>query len=354
MTIIWHYITKTYLKIFALCLTTLFGLCFLIKHKKLTLLIVQGATYKQAFMLSLCMLSITLPHAIGLCSFLSSILTAYKLNTSGEVTSLRSSGLGLFKIFTPIYFAGAFLLLINIFLVSEFIPYAKLLLNKISIESQSVNPLLLLRKNEFPFLKNVYTEMNLASTGTEAENVLITYFHEDTKRIALFKARHLKYFHKNLEGENITLISHLPTGLEEFDNLIIDNQSKMLAPESFFTSLTQKPEKALDYDLYSTNSLLKTTRSSARAELFQRISKIIFPFTFTLFGISQGLVDRKKVTKGKFAFLFFSLFGYFACFFALKNRHISFSMALLYTLAPHLFILIASFFHQKKIVEGKI
>lgn len=354
MSIIWKYITKTYLKIFSLALVTLFGLCFLIKHKKLTLLIVAGATYKQAFILSLCMLSIILPHAIGLCSFLASFITAYKLSFSGEVTSLRASGLSLFKIFAPIYFAGAFLLLVNIFLVSEFIPYSKLIFNMTTIESKKINPLILLRKNEFPFLKNVYTEMNLGSTGTEAENVLVTYLQEDNQRIALFMADRLKYLDKTLEGEKITLITHLPASEGEFDHLLIDSQSTMTAPESFFTSLKHKQEKDLDYDLYSLNALLKSGKRPARAELFQRISKIIFPFAFTLFGVSRGLGTRKKLSKRSLAFLFVSVFGYFACFFALKNGHLPFSVAFLYTVAPHVFIILASFFQQKKIVEGII
>ncbi len=354
MPIIWRYVTKTYLKIFALTLATLFGLSFLIKHKKLTLLIVAGATYKQAFLLALCMLSITLPHIIGICSFISSLLTAYKLNSSGEITSLRASGLSFSRIFTPIYFAGGFLMLVNIFLVFEVIPYSKLLVNKLYQESQTINPLVLLRKNALPILKNVYTEMNLSSTGSESNNVLIAYFLETEKKIALLLAENLNYANKTLEGKKVALISYFPSEPDLFDHLIIDNQAETSSPESFFISLLNRPSKVRDYDVFSLQALLESSRPSAKSELFQRISKIFYPFTFTILGLSAGLLSRKKLHKQNLTFLLLSTFGYFASFFALKNASIPLFLAIFYTLGPHLLITFFSFMRQKKIVEGEI
>ena len=354
MPIIWRYITKTYLKIFALTVVTLFGLSFLLKHKKLTLLIVAGATYKQAFLLSLCMLSITLPHIIGLCSFVSSILTAYKLNTSGELTSLRASGLSFSKIFAPLYFAGGFLMLINIFLVSEFVPHTKLMINKLYLESQSINPLVILRKTALPMLKNIYTEMDLNSTGSDANNVLVACYLENEKRISLLISENLNYSNKVLYGKNMTLISYLPTDLELFDHLIIDNQGSTSSPESFFISLLNKPSKAKDYDVFSLQALLKSHRPSARSEFFQRMSMIFYPLTFTIFGLSSALFSRRRIHKRNLSFLALSTFGYFASFFALKNSSLHLSLAIFYTIAPHLLIIFFSLMRQKNIVEGEI
>ncbi len=354
MPIIWHYITKTYLKIFSLSLLTFFGLSFILKQQKLTLLIVSGATYKQAIILTLCMLGISLPHVLGICTFLSSLLTSYKLNSSGEITSLRASGLALSKIFSPLYFVGAFLLLMNVFLISEFVPYSKLLINKIYLESQTINPLVLLRKNELPQLKSVYTEMNLNDAGSESKNVLIAFLSENEKKISLLLAENLNYTNKELKGKNVSLISHIASNSESYDHLIIDNQLETTTFESFFTSTLNKSSKVRDKDVLSPQGLLASSRPSARAEFFQRISKIIAPFSLTLLGLSAGLYNPRRDSKKGLIFLFLLMFGYFATLFALKNSSLPLTLALFYTLAPHTLIVLFSLRRQKKLIEGKL
>lgn len=354
MPIVWSYVTKTYLKIFSLCLFTLFGLSFLIKHKKLAMLIVAGATYKQAFFLTLCMLSITLPHIIGISSFVSSFLTAYKLSSSGEATSLRASGLSFSKIFSPLYFAGAFLLLVNVFLVSELIPYTKLLTNKLYLESQTINPLVLLRKNSLPLLQHVYTEMKLNDTGSESSDVLIAYLPEGEKKISLLLAEKLSYTKKNLEGDHVTFISHLRSEPDMFDHLVIDNQQHISSPESFFVSLMNRTSKAKDLEVFSFQALTKNPLPEAKRELLQRISKILYPFTFTILGLSMALFSRKKLREKDLLFLFLSVFFYFLSFFGIKKSFTPLAIATLLAILPHIFIPLLSFARQKKVLEGAL
>ena len=354
MPIIWHYVTKTYLKIFLLSLVTFFGLSFILKQQKLTLLIVSGATYKQAIILSLCMLVISLPHVLSISTFLSSLLTSYKLNSSGEITSLRASGLSLAKIFAPIYVICGFLLLTNIFLVSELVPYSKLLINKTYLESQTINPLVLLRKNALPQLKNVYAEMSLNDSGSESKNVLVAFFNENDKKISLLLAESLNYTHRKLKGKNVSHISHIDSNSDTYDHLIIDNQLEISTPESFFISILDKSSKARDRDVLSPIALLNSERPSAKAELFQRTSKIIAPFSLTLLGISAGLFSRKRTQKKNLIFLFLSMFGYFSTLFALKNSSLQLYIALFYTLAPHALIIFFSLKRQKKLAEGNL
>ncbi len=349
MPIIWHYITKTYLKIFSLALLTLFGLSFLIKYKKLTLLILAGASYKQAFILTLCLLSITLPHAIGICSFISSLLTVYKLHSTGEITSLRSMGVSLSKIFAPLYFAGAFLVIVNLFLVAEFVPYTKLVLNKIHLDSNSINPLVLLRKNHLPLINNIYTEMNLNSTGSEAKNVLIAYLMENEKQITLLLADDLTFSGKTLEGEKVSLISHIPSEPDAFNHLFIDNQAEMSTPESFFTSLLKRSSKVKDYEVFSIQSLMNNPSKATHTELIQRVSKTLYPFTFTLLGLSGPLLRKRKNAL----FLTLSLFGYFSIYFGLRKAYLPLPAATIIMLLPHLFIIFFSFFNQRKVLRGE-
>jgi lipopolysaccharide export LptBFGC system permease protein LptF len=348
MPIIWHYITKTYLKIFSLSLLTLFGLSFLIKHKKLTLLILAGATYKQAFLLTLCLLSITLPHAIGICSLISSLLTVYKLKSTGEITSLRSMGLSLSRIFAPLYFAGAFLLIVNLFLVSEFVPYTKLVLNKIHLESKAINPLVLLRKNHLPLVSNIYTEMNLSANGSEAKNVLIAHRMSNEKQITLLLAEDLTYLEKTLEGKKVTLITHIPSDTDSFNHLFIDNQSQISTPDSFFASLLKRSSKVKDYEVFSLQALVDTPGPKANTELLQRISKIFYPFTFTLLGLSAPLLTKKRNAL----FLTLSLFGYFAIYFSLRKASLPLPIATALMLLPHVLITFFSLLQQRKVLRG--
>ncbi len=354
MPVVWRYVTKTYLKIFSLCLLTLFGMGFLIKYKKLMLLIVAGATSKQAFLITLCMLSTTLPHILGLCTFISTFLTTYKLNSSGETAALRSSGLSFSMIFAPLYFAGGFLLLTSFFLVSEGIPYTKLLLNKLCIESQTINPLVLLRKNSLPFVKNIYTEMHLNDNGSASDNVLVAYFLEDEKRIALLLAEKLDYTDKTLNGENVAWIINSPSKGETFDHLIIDNQAQITSPESLFTSLLNKSLRSSDLTIFSLYSLAKIQTLKAKVEFFQRISKILYPFTFTILGLSSALINRKRLREWSLLFLFLAGFFYFISFFTLKKSNLPLSLLIFFTFIPHILILFLSFRRQKHILKGNL
>ena len=227
-------------------------------------------------------------------------------------------------------------------------------MNKLYLESQTINPLVLLRKNALPQLQNVYTEMNLTSTGSDSNNVLIACFLENEKRIALLLAESLTYSNKTLEGKKISLISYIPSEPEFFDHLLIDNQSETSSPESFFISLLNKRSKARDCDVFSLPALLKSPRPSAKAEFFQRISLIFCPLTFTILGLSAALFSRRTRRNQNLAFLVVSIFGYFASFFALKNSSIPLLLGIFYTFGPHLLILFFSFMRQKKIVRGEI
>ena len=227
-------------------------------------------------------------------------------------------------------------------------------MNKICFESQAVNPLVLLRKNQLPFLKNIYAEMNLNSTGSESENVLIAYYTEDNQRISILVADQLGYENKTLTGDKINFITHRPTSEEIFDHLIIDNQLSIKTPESFFSSLLTKNSETNKFAVFSTKKLFQSEDPKALAELLQRISKILFPLTFTLIGISAGLFSRKKIDKGSFIFLAFSIFSYFSCFFGLKNIHLPFYLACLLCIAPHFFIIFFSFLRVRKVERGAI
>jgi lipopolysaccharide export LptBFGC system permease protein LptF len=352
MPIIWQYVTKTYLKIFSLSLLTLVGLSFLIKHKKLTLLICSGVRGPQVVLLIVSILALTLPHILSICTLISSFLTSYKLSTSGELTTLRASGLSLLKIFSPIYYISTLLMLLNFIFVSEVIPLCKLTLVKIEQNSDAINPLVLIRKNELPALSNIYAEMSINSKASNSENVIIAKLFENEERISLFLAESLKFKNAHLKGRNTSFITHAKSEHNGFDHLIIDNQKESDSPDTFFSKLQNKNAKVRRADVSSLFDLFKNGRNHHISEFSDRLSKILSILSFTLLGVSSGVQFRRNEAKKCYFFFITQTIFYFACHFGLKNHGISWALAIFISIIPHLLISLTSAMRQLKLTKG--
>jgi lipopolysaccharide export LptBFGC system permease protein LptF len=354
MPIIWQYITKTYLKIFFLSLSTLFGLSFLIKHKKLTLLFCSGVNESEIIQLIISMLAISLPHMLTISSLTASFVTAFKLSASSEITTLRAQGLSLIKIFTPIYYLAFYLMLLDFFCVSELIPFSKINLVKIEQNSADINPLLLIRKNELPALSDIYAEMSMNSNASNSKNVILAKLLESDERISLWIADSLQFKNSTLKGINGSLITHIKSEHSGFDHLVIDNQNKFESPDSFFSKLQNKNAKIRRTDTLSLFELYKSPTSHTMAEFSDRISKILSLFSLTILGLSCGLITTKSMYKKSYAFLFFGIMIYFSSHFLLKNHNITELKALILSIAAHMIIVILSVYRQIKLSRGAL
>ena len=250
MSILWRHVTKLYLKAFAfpMCALTILG--FFLQYKKLALFILSGASFSQTLIFFLCLLLTSLPLSIAIGAGIASFLTAQNLRAA-----LMLKAHGISSLFSPVLQFSAFWVLLNYFLLSEGIPYIKLFINKLQIESQ----------NPISLVQHKFINPNTA-----------IHFLEDEKALVVLTLDSLTCTDDLLVGHNVSWITYLP-------DLIIDRQEQAISPASFF------PYSASDHAVYSLNTLLSSPMNDLiQGELIKRGIRTLLPFVYTLIGLALG------------------------------------------------------------------
>lgn len=344
---LWHYLLRIFFKIFGLCFLGSLGIGLLLKHKKIAEFIAAGASFKQASILALGFMCRPMPFVIAISALAAAFFLSYRMSASSEITAMRSSGLNLNQIFFPIYCMGAGLSLSNFFITSELIPYMQLVINEILLEEIQINPLVLLQQNSFPFFKQAYVNMDLTLNGTHADRAFLIFKNEKHDRLAILTADTLDYDkNNNLEGEKFSIITELPAS-SGYDHLFIDNQEKISTPASIFRVPIKRKTTIKDVQIYPLQTLIKLGEAPQKIEMIQRISKGLLPLSFVVLGVSFGLFIGRK-PRLHYPLLALLVFLTFASFFVPR----SVQSTLLISFLPHLFIILAALYKQKRLIQG--
>jgi len=349
---IWRYLLISFFKIFSLCFLGTIGVGLLLKYKKYAYLITAGASFSDSFLLICCYISYLLPLLIGISALIAAFLTTNHLSTSHEITALRTSGMSFTQILIPFYILAVALSVLNFFITSELIPSARLIANNLIYKS-SINPLVLLRKNEFSLFENSHIEMKLRDNGRLAKDVLLIFNNQQTDTLTLISAERL-LFSKNstLEGENISLITHLKSDYEGFDHLIIDNQKAIMFPVSFFNSLLKGKNHTKEYEVYPLKKLLTSEDQKLKKDIPQRIAKGLFPLTFIILGASFGLFITRKTKEKQFLCFSALVFFQFLCYIIGQNSQYPWFLTTLFILIANIFVIFFALNHQNQLKNG--
>lgn len=355
MPIVWRLIVRSYLATFFLCFFASIGLGLLIKHKKMADYIASGAPIDQVILLSLCILSFSLPLLIGFSSLVTSFITSYKLSSSKEFIALSSIGLNIRDLFFPLYVLAFFFSCLSFLITSELIPIAKLVTNKIYLDSSNINPLILLRKNNLPFVKGIYSEMELKEGGKRCEDLLIAHFDTNRSRIDLFFAKELSFQGDLvLSGKEVSTLFYLPTAGETRDHLLIDRCKTMEMPSNLVDRLIEKEGKLCKLDTITFHRLFTKITRLKQSEICHRITLGLMPFCFSLLGLSFGLFTGRSYAKQTIV-QFTLLFAiYLFSFFLIRKPKFPFILELSITIFLHVVVLSAAYIRRRNLEKGVI
>jgi lipopolysaccharide export system permease protein len=311
---------------------------------------------------TLCQIPYILPIAIPISGLIASILLLQRLSHTHELTSFRSAGLSLKVISTPLLLVAFLLSLINFMIVSEVTPRTRLYSQKLLHQVMTTNPLFLMKKSKLLKLQSSYVDMNMTHVGKEARDVIFAMKNDSSDRLTLLTAKKFHVEDNQLIGKNVAIVSHLDSKDPDlFDHLIIENQRSMATSAKALSEMMQKNTFHLGYEYLPMNELIETAFSKTakpktikrmRFELSRRLFFPLITYAFTFMGISLGLqIWRQKKKMGLILAIFLAAFT-LICSMAAKSFHLAPTKAILCYVLPFPFILLTSFWFQKRAIEG--
>lgn len=301
--------------------------------------------------------------ALPISCLIASLILFQKLSRSHELTAFRASGISLLHIALPLFFAGAILALATFTIVSEIAPKCRALSKSLAYEMTAVNPLSIFQKDTLVKLKNSYFDMKVLKSGKYAQDIIFIMRNVSNQRLGLLTAKELSLDGEFLTGKSVTFISSIDSKKSEnFDHLVIENQSEMQTRTSEISQFLHPSNWHFNFD-YLTTRMIRAKKAAEKGdsdkipfktyqEIARRFTLSFSAFTFTLMGTLFGMeIGRNRSKKGIFWAL--SLAALFILsFVAAKSMKHATLMPILCYLMPHPIILYCSARYYKKIARG--
>lgn len=313
-----------------------------------------GASLTQLATLAACCLFRLFSLIIGLTTLFSAFLTTYQLSSSAEIISLRTSGLSLPRILSPLYYAASFIVVANIASTNLLAPYLRRMEANVIAENKTINPLVLLRKEAVPQSEKLHIEMDLSEGGTIAKEVLIAFHDPEGGGLSIMTADKLVYDNNEITGENGSLITHLATPKEGFHHLFIANQKKFSASTSLISPMFTSKSKRREISLKATPTpdLLKMSTFGAKKELLERASTSLIPLSFGFMGMSLGLLHPRQLEERRWYLLIGFILFFFTSFFQAQQLKSSLPLLASLFFIPHAVFIGSAIFLQKIYQRG--
>lgn len=350
--IFWRHLLSTYIKFFSISIASFISIILLISLKEISQLIALGSSFKDTLLFTLYQIPHIFPLTIPISVLISSIFLVFKLNQFKELVALRSSGLSMKVIFTPILFFSLFLSLINFYITSELTTFCRQKTKEMLFENTTKNPLILLQRQNLIKIKDLSISMDLEKGDKQANNLVMAAFNPHNNRIELITAKSITYTDSQLLGSDISSIFYLNEKEPSFPTLIIENQKQVTTSAQSLSKVLKKNHLKDNSKALLLSHLLIRLKTDPQqmdyvvTEILRRISLGFFAFSFCLIGLST-------LPKPKPLFYSISLV-ILALILFLTTKHFKspyFVSAFLYLL-PHGILISYSIFNLKKIEKG--
>lgn len=353
MPIIWRYLLRHFIQVFALCVGSFVAMLLVLRFQDIARFAAAGTSHTHVLLFAFLQIPYIVPIAIPVSCLIAGLLLFQRLSDAQELTAFRSSGISLSSIALPLIFAGLFLSLANWTVASEIAPRCRAISKSLVYHAVSTNPLLLFQKNSPIKFRNAFVDIKALKSGKSAEEIVFAIKNNTGDRLMLLVANRLFLKGSLLKGENVTLISSADPqkGDNAFDHLIIENQSTMDTQASYLSQYTQNADWDATYEYSALKQILTREKAKAkegrpphvgkkaRLEIAKRISLAMAALTFTCIGVACGIqIGRNRSRKRGLWALGLAAF-YLTCFIAAKSLRHHPSTAIWMYLTPHLLIL---------------
>jgi len=299
-----------------------------------------------------------LPIAIPISCLISSLILIQKMSTSGEITTLRASGIGFRVILMPIIIMGLIASILNFYICSEVTTTAKQVVRTMALEDTSINPLVLLQRQKLLKINESYIDMEIDEDQNRAKNLIFVAPNHSNNHLSLVSADRFYVEKGEFIGENVSLISYLGKDPDHFDTLMIENQSKMSTSAESISNLMKKNRLRLNISslpmrlVFARGKLLGTNRAILINEALRRLSLGFAALSMTFLGISFAInISRVPKKRGLIIAALFSAL-LLTCYLFAKGIKMNLLLSGTLFLFPHLLIYITGFRRIRNISRG--
>lgn len=317
MPILWRYLIRDYLKIVLLSMAAFLVLLLTMRLDDIAHFAALGAPWDLVLSFALHQIPYILPVALPLSCLIASWLLADRLSSSDELTTLRSSGVGLATLLAPLLFTAALLSIGNFLLVSEVATASHLQSHWLKAEVRALNPLLLLNNKQLLRLKGIFFEARGPShLGEYATDTVLAIPYPRKQQILLSLAKEMRVSSLQFSQKGLSLVSYLPSG-----DLMVENSQDFSSSTPDLRPFLQKMSWSLQNDYLGFPSLLQRLYAQKKewkenpeekppqelrkifygtiGEVAKRFCLALAPFSFSLLGLACGLkIGRKPSWTG--------------------------------------------------------
>lgn len=364
MLIYWRYLSFAYIRVFLLSTFGFIAVLLITRIKDITRFAALTPDIEKILLYTLFQIPHILPFAIPISCLISSFLLFQRFSKTSELTALRASGISIKKIIFPILIISFFLSFFNFFINSEVTPYCRINSKKLAHVEVSLNPIMLMERQQLLKIKNTYIDLVTSSNSQSAKNVLFIAVNKSNGRLNLITAKNITLKKDTLIGNNISIISHFESDHPySFDTLLIENQEKMKTKASNLSKYMKSTSFPLNTIHLPTKMLLirgklmdenKTSKQiPSVVEIIRRTSLSISAFSFTFIGICFGIEINRIKSRKKLLIASLSALLILVCFAIGKGfKYHPYISCFIYVIPQLLIILFSTRFLHK--VSGGI
>ena len=377
--LLWRYLIKNYLQVGLLSVVAFIAILLISRLEEIARFASFGANPWLIGLFALFQIPYILPIAIPVGCLISSILLMQRLSKNHELTALRSTGLSIRDIISPILITSILIAIFNFYSASELATASHLRANLLKNKLFSINPLLLLNNKHLMRMKGFYYDsLGASKMGQSANDALIAVPNQGKDSLNLILARQLESTDLEFKTKQLALITPIKSGQENgFQNILLETVGEAVFSIEDFAHLIQKKVYHASNDSLTMGLLLirlqdlkeqfkspaiqedpeekKATQKSIRqlySEIARRISAGLSPITFTLLGLAFGMSVSRMKNSFQLIFPIGLAALYLICFFAAKAMDSKVLISSLLYLMPHLLIIAASLRKISKINRG--
>jgi len=362
MPILWKHLLKEYLKVFFLSILAFISVLLITRLKQIATFATLASDLFSLILFILYQIPHILPIAISISCLISSIILFQRMSTMHELTAFRSCGVSLKEILAPLLLLSIVLTLTTFFIASELTPRCRYKSKELFYKNTSMNPLVLLqRRQKMSNIKDSYVEISTHNNDKLAKDILFISQNKSNARLCMMMAKYLKLEEDNLIGKNVSLISYIDSNkAENFDNLMIENQSDMTTKADAITQLIKSKEWNMNISSMPIKMLLIQAlkkphqKSFARVdmEIARRISFALAASSFTFIGINFGISINKLTSKKSIIRVFLMSLLVLLSFTVGKalKKHPIFAIAAY--ILPHFVVILLTILKLQKVSRG--
>lgn len=322
---LWRYIAKKWLGLFFFSLFLFIFLLIISKFKDIARFAALSSQGKDVLFFTLFQLPYILPLAIPISAAISSFFLFRNLNESHELNLMRTSGLSLYALFSPLLALSILVSSAHFLISSEIAPWFGKESRKIFYEKTSSNPIELFQRQSLIKTQDLYITLHVDEDGIGRDFLLIAP-NQKTKRLSFLSIEKLKMKDRNLLGEKVSFLTLLPSKKEiSFPSLFIENQEMIEMDAPLLSKALKKHRPKADVNLLSLKMLFLASQEQAKKakaasiEILRRLYLSLSIVPLTLFCASLAITPKRGGYRKNFFFFFLSIVTFLFTYLFLKE-----------------------------------